>query len=938
MSSLTASLSPTSFQLRLTFSSRKPSNLLVRVHVGKKDYNHRLHLLSIGGKTLGRNGNGLERHDFLVNSVSSADEFAGWSGADEAERSNDAEGKQSIAGLLGAGVAGIVLVAGIIFATLSVSKHNMSRSKQRMDPLKTQQVMTVVGDDHIDTTESKSSVLNNKVNGSDNLDINAVIDGDPFLHPENHKAADNILSDGSDTGHTFPNSYPIGKAPTKHGSHNEAVSDETSFATELFETPDAGVSESFSHSSFETKDASFASRKPGLLNEQYEEDFDDKHSPRIPAVIPSLTNQSIEPQGVSNLNETGDSNSSCDLPSPEAVNSQSASMVESMVEDVGIQNVVEIPTEADNLVSEAHDANRGELSTTALEGTVVNLNSKEQKENTLNRSTYSFSNSEGIFVYAGIPAPSSVSESLQALPGKVLVPAAIDEVHSQALAALQVLKVIEADVQPGDLCTRREYARWLVASSCALSRSIVSKIYPAMYIENVTELAFDDITTEDPDFPFIQGLAEAGLISSKLSRGDMQSPSDGEQSPIFFSPDSPLSRQDLLSWKMALEKRQLPIVDQKMLKQLSGFIDIDKIHPDAWPALAADLASGEHGIIALAFGYTRLFQPDKPVTKAQAAIALATGEAYDVVSEELARIEAESMAEKAVTIHKALIAEVEKDVNAIYEKELSLEREKINAVRKLAEDARLELEKIQAEWEEENLALLKERATVDSEMEVFSRLRSEVEEQLQTLVSNKLEISHDKEKLKKLREDVEHESQEISRLQYELEVERKALSMARAWAEDEAKRARDQAKALKEARDRWEKHGIKVVVDDELQEEANAGVTWLSAGKQLTIEGTVGRAETLEDKLRGISGYVRGKSKDMIHKIMEKIHLYITILRKLAQKGCREAVMLKDTATAKMSNSLHSVKHGSAEFGEGVKRFAGDCKQGVEKISQKFKT
>ncbi|RAL52199.1 hypothetical protein DM860_016048 [Cuscuta australis] len=903
MSSLTASLSPTSFQLRLTFSSRKPSNLLVRVHVGKKDYNHRLHLLSIGGKTLGRNGNGLERHDFLVNSVSSADQFAGWSGADEAERSNDAEGKQSIAGLLGAGVAGIVLVAGIIFATLSVSKHNMSRSKQRMDPLKTQQVMTVVGDDHIDTTESKSSVLNNKVNGSDNLDINAVIDGDPFLHPENHKAADNILSDGSDTGHTFTNSYPIGKAPTKHGSHNEAVSDDTSFATEdLFETPDAGVSESFSHSSFETKDASFASRKPGLLNEQYEEDFDDKHSPRIPAVIPSLTNQSIEPQGVSNLNETGDSNSSCDLPSPEAVNSQSASMVESMVEDVGIQNVVEIPTEADNLVSEAHDANRG------------------------------------IFVYAGIPAPSSVSESLQALPGKVLVPAAIDEVHSQALAALQVLKVIEADVQPGDLCTRREYARWLVASSCALSRSIVSKIYPAMYIENVTELAFDDITTKDPDFPFIQGLAEAGLISSKLSRGDMQSSSDGEQSPIFFSPDSPLSRQDLLSWKMALEKRQLPIVDQKMLKQLSGFIDIDKIHPDAWPALAADLASGEHGIIALAFGYTRLFQPDKPVTKAQAAIALATGEAYDVVSEELARIEAESMAEKAVTIHKALIAEVEKDVNAIYEKELSLEREKINAVRKLAEDARLELEKIQAEWEEENLALLKERATVDSEMEVFSRLRSEVEEQLHTLVSNKLEISHDKEKLKKLREDVEHESQEISRLQYELEVERKALSMARAWAEDEAKRARDQAKALKEARDRWEKHGIKVVVDDELQEEANAGVTWLSAGKQLTIEGTVGRAETLEDKLRGISGYVRGKSKDMIHKIMEKIHLYITILRELAQKGCREAVMLKDTATAKMINSLHSVKHGSAEFGEGVKRFAGDCKQGVEKISQKFKT
>ena len=44
-------------------------------------------------------------------------------------------------------------------------------------------------------------------------------------------------------------------------------------------------------------------------------------------------------------------------------------------------------------------------------------------------------------------------------------------------------------------------------------------------------------------------------------------------------------------------------------------------------------------------GYTRLFHPDKPVTKARAAIALATGEASDIVADELARIEAESMAE-----------------------------------------------------------------------------------------------------------------------------------------------------------------------------------------------------------------------------------------------------------------------------------------------------
>lgn len=40
----------------------------------------------------------------------------------------------------------------------------------------------------------------------------------------------------------------------------------------------------------------------------------------------------------------------------------------------------------------------------------------------------------------------------------------------------------------------------------------------------------------------------------------------------------------------------------QILHQLSGFIDVDKINPDACPALVADLSAGENGIIALAFG------------------------------------------------------------------------------------------------------------------------------------------------------------------------------------------------------------------------------------------------------------------------------------------------------------------------------------------------
>ncbi|KAF2315603.1 hypothetical protein GH714_040117 [Hevea brasiliensis] len=559
---------------------------------------------------------------------------------------------------------------------------------------------------------------------------------------------------------------------------------------------------------------------------------------------------------------------------------------------------------------------------------------------------------------------SNVSEALQVSPGRVLVPAIVDQAQGQALAALQVLKVIEADVLPSDLCTRREYARWLVAASSALSRNTLSKVYPAMYIENATELAFDDITADDPDFSSIQGLAEAGLISSRLSSGDLFSSSNEDQGPYYFSPESPLSRQDLVSWKMALQKRQLPEADGKILYQLSGFRDIDKINPDAWPALIADLSTGDQGIISLAFGCTRLFQPDKPVTKAQAAVALATGEASDIVNEELARIEAESMAENAVSAHNALVAQVEQDINASFEKELSVEREKINAVEKMAEEARLELEKLRAEREADNITLMRERAAIEAEMEVLSRLRSEVEEQLQSLLSSKAEISYERERISKLQKEAESEKQEISRLQYELEVERKALSMARAWAEDEAKRAREHARAIEEARDRWERHGIKVVVDSDLRKESSADVTWLAAAKQFSVEGTVSRAEKLVGELKLMAGNVNEKSKEVIHKIIQKILILISLLKEWALKASAQAKELKDATISKAKGSIEELQKNTSEFSlaikeratgsiqglqqstaefsvamkEGAKRVAEDCRESVEKLTHKFKS
>lgn len=195
--------------------------------------------------------------------------------------------------------------------------------------------------------------------------------------------------------------------------------------------------------------------------------------------------------------------------------------------------------------------------------------------------------------------------------------------------------------------------------------------------------------------------------------------------------------------------------------------------------VSSEFAILRSGLRSCSSGYTRLFQPDKPVTKAQAAIALTTGEAAEMVAEELARIEAESMADAAVAAHTALVAQVEQDLNASFEMELALEKQKVDAVEKLALEAKLELEKLRREREEENSTLIRGRAAVESEMEVLSKLRNEVEEQLQSLMGNKMEMAFEREKIIKLRKEAEKENDAIVQLQYELEVERKALSMAR---------------------------------------------------------------------------------------------------------------------------------------------------------------
>jgi hypothetical protein len=168
------------------------------------------------------------------------------------------------------------------------------------------------------------------------------------------------------------------------------------------------------------------------------------------------------------------------------------------------------------------------------------------------------------------------------------------------------------EFRPNQATTRREYARWLLATNNRFyGDQRTRKIRPGVAS---SAPIFQDVKTSDPDFGAIQGLAEAGIIPSPLT---------GSSTALTFRPDAPLTRKDLLLWKVPLDTRQpLPQATAAAVEQAWGFQDANKIEPRALQAVLADYQNGDFANIRRAFSYTTLFQPDKAATRAEAAAVL----------------------------------------------------------------------------------------------------------------------------------------------------------------------------------------------------------------------------------------------------------------------------------------------------------------------------
>ena len=183
---------------------------------------------------------------------------------------------------------------------------------------------------------------------------------------------------------------------------------------------------------------------------------------------------------------------------------------------------------------------------------------------------------------ASSPATSTPAEAAEASVPVAFTPSYLDigeapeelQQYMEDLVDLEVLQLIDVDANdeverdpnaflPNQIITRREYARWLLAvNNRFYSDQPAKKIRPAV---ESSEPAFQDVGNTNIDFPAIQGLAEAGIIPSSLN---------GSTTTVTFRPNAPLTRKDLILWKVPLDTRAtLPEATAAAVGEAWGFHD-----------------------------------------------------------------------------------------------------------------------------------------------------------------------------------------------------------------------------------------------------------------------------------------------------------------------------------------------------------------------------
>lgn len=187
----------------------------------------------------------------------------------------------------------------------------------------------------------------------------------------------------------------------------------------------------------------------------------------------------------------------------------------------------------------------------------------------------------------------------------------IEGVHGETeikqLAQLGVINTTPSEFQPSAAITRGEFIAWLVKTYNELHRD------PIRLPQGVTPV-FPDVPASHPHFTYIQAAHDAGYLAGFT---------DGN-----FRPDAVLTREQMIVLKTSLDANVAPSARspesfRNFIGRTRGFTDAHQISEQYLLKIAFDLGNGASNFnFARVYGKTQVFAPQKPVTRAEAAIVL----------------------------------------------------------------------------------------------------------------------------------------------------------------------------------------------------------------------------------------------------------------------------------------------------------------------------
>ncbi len=169
------------------------------------------------------------------------------------------------------------------------------------------------------------------------------------------------------------------------------------------------------------------------------------------------------------------------------------------------------------------------------------------------------------------------------------------------LAKLGVFDTTSGKFNPKKPITRAEFVRWLVRANNAIFAEFPDRMVPLPETKKAT---FLDVPPTHRDFPYIQAMADAGFVTGL----------DGKT----FKPNENLTREEMLAIKVALDRRNA--INNDTGSPPGGWTDSAQISKKYWPAVHTESMVQGNTNVTRIFGQVKTFQPQAPVTRAEAAL------------------------------------------------------------------------------------------------------------------------------------------------------------------------------------------------------------------------------------------------------------------------------------------------------------------------------